>query len=350
MKLAPSIDLVWRLAASEMASGQFEEIEPEHFCIGLLKFAELPAAAVEADDKHAEIAKAIAADVELVCEALQKCRIESTSARRKLRGQLGKGHTPHHEGQIHRSAASRALFECAAKVALQSGSEVLTPLHLLTALLQSPTRAVAEAVLGKSAPLEPQGALPLLDQDGRDLVKEAAEGRLKGNLASEVQGKAVIRVLLRDARKSILLVSDDHDLTQGIAMSLALALAAKEPPAGLKGRRLIDISQLRFKWSQVLPEKEAEELKRLRGLLVEARSHPQIILLVPKIETDEKSPRGGQWTRLLRETVATRAVQFICGVTPTVFNEYLRKNPIWKRCAEAVWLKSTAVGSIPREL
>jgi ATP-dependent Clp protease ATP-binding subunit ClpA len=350
MKLSPSIDLIWRLAAGEMAAGELKEIEPEHFCMALLKFAELPAAAIEADDEQAEIAKAIAADVELVREALEKCGIESTRARRKLRSQLGKGGIPHEDGEVHRSAASRALFESAAHQAQEFGCYAVTPIHLLTALMQSPTPAIAQAVLRKATPLPPPAALPLLDNHGKDLVKEAADGRLKGGAASEAQGKAVLQVLLQKERKSVLLVSHDDSFTERIAISVALAIAVKEPPAGLRGRRLIDIGDLPLKGLQISPQREAEELERLRALLAEAASHPEIILLVPEIEAEDKSVWGGLWTHLLRETLAKGAVQFICRVAPAVFKEHLCKDPMWKRKAEAIWLESAAFGSVPREL
>lgn len=350
MELSPSINLIWRLAAGETAAGEFKEIEPEHFYMALLKFAELPEAAIKADSEHAEVAKLIAADIELVREALQKCGIESTRARRKLRGQLGKGNAPHADGQIHRSAASRALFESAADLAQEFGCDVVTPLHLLTALVQSPTPAIAEAVLGKAKAPPPPAVLPLLDKHGKDLVKEAREGRLKIDSALQAQGKAVLRVLVRKDHKSVLLVSEDKHLTEGIVIWVAVAIAAKEPPAGVKGRRLIEITGPALKAMEVSSEKKAEELEQLRALLAEAASHPEIILLVPGIEAEDKSARGEQWSRLLREILAKSAVQFIWRVTPALFKEHLRKDSVWKRHSEAVWLEPAAFGSIPREL
>ena len=34
------MDLVWRMAVGEAAASEFKEIEPEHFCAAVLKFAE----------------------------------------------------------------------------------------------------------------------------------------------------------------------------------------------------------------------------------------------------------------------------------------------------------------------
>lgn len=353
MKLSPSIDLIWRLAANEMAAGQFKEIEPEHFCMALLKFAELPSAAIEADEEHAEIAKTIAAEAELVREAVQKCGIESTPARRQLRGQLGKGGTPHQDGEIHRSAASRALFEAAAFVA-ESGGDTLTPLHLLTALVQSPTPAIEKAVLGKAPHPTAPPALLLLEEHGKDLVKEASEGRLRANSTAEASGKALIQILLQKERKSILLITDQDDLAEKVAIAIACSIAGKKPAPGLKGRRLIDIAaSSRLNAPKGMAPSLAEaaaELERLRRLLAEAASHQEIILLVPPVEVESKSLARDQWASLLRETLLEGNVQFICRVAPKMFTEHLRKDAVWKRQTEAVWLEKAAVGSIPREL
>jgi ATP-dependent Clp protease ATP-binding subunit ClpA len=145
-------------------------------------------------------------------------------------------------------------------------------------------------------------------------------------------------------------VSDSYALIGGIAAAIALTITAKDPPAGLKGRRLIDIAGPPRKGRQISPPKAMEELERLRALLAEGVSHPEVILLVPRVEVEEKSAQGGQWTRLLRETLAKGAVQLICRVTPAFFEKHLRKNPVWKRHAEAVWLRPATFGSVPREL
>ncbi len=355
MDLRPSLNLVWKLAAREMAAGQFKEIEPEHFCMALLKFAELSAAAVEADDEHAAIAQAIAADVESVRESLQKRGIESTRARRTLRVQLGKGATPHHhDGQVHRSAASRALFESAANLAQVSGCDAVTPLHLLAALVRSPTPAIAQAVFERAAASPQLVALPVLDKHGKDLVKEASEGRLKADPAAEVASKAVLQILLQKERKSILLVSDEDDLAEGVAITIACTMAGKEPPTGLKGRRLIDIAAPNRrnprKGIRLHSEAEAVELERLRQFLAEAASRPEIILLVPPLEVKSESAGRGQMASLLQEILVQGKAQFICRVPPKIFTEHLGKDAVWKRRTEAVWLEKDIAGSIPREL
>lgn len=354
MNLSPSIDLIWRLAAQEMAAGDFSEIQPEHFCMALLKFAEVSFKAPEDPGEQAELAKAMTGDAQLVREALQKCGIESTSARRKLRKQLGKGGSPQHGEKIHRSAASRALFESAAALAAESGSETLTPLHLLTALVQSPTPAIAQAVLGKAPPPPAPTALPLLEKHGQDLVKQAAAGKIGVKPGLEAQSKAVLQALQQKDRRSVLLLSDSNEQMVDLAAALASGIASQDAPEGLRGRRLMDVAaNSRFaapKGMRPSPEQEDAELERMRRLLAEAAAHPEVILLVPAVEAEPKEAHGGRWTSLLQETLAQGKVQFICRVAPSVFTERLRKDAVWKRQTQAVWLEQAVQRSVPREL
>jgi ATP-dependent Clp protease ATP-binding subunit ClpA len=196
-----------------MAAGEFKQIEPEHFCMALLKFAELPAGAIKADDKNVEIAEAVAADVELVREALEKCGIESTRARRKLRGQLGKGGTPRQDGQIHRSAASRALFESATQNWRRSSGatwslrSTSSPRWSSLPPQPSPRRCLARPHLRPH-----RRPCRCSINTGRTLVKEASEGKLKPDSSVQASSKAVIQILLRKDRKSVLLVTDNDAL------------------------------------------------------------------------------------------------------------------------------------------
>jgi len=357
VNLSPSIDLIWRLAAHEMAAGEFREIEPEHFCMALLKFAEVAAKEADGEGAQVEAVKFVAGEAQLVREALSRCGIDSTSARRELRRLLGKGDTPHRGGKVHRSDSSRALFASAAALATESGSDTVTPLHFLTALVQSPTPAIAQAVLGKApGPAGTPGPTPLpaLEENGQDLVRQAAKKRFTVKPGLEAATRALIEALKQPHRKSILLASESDDLVVEIAGSLANALAAKDAPQVLRGKRFIDISASSRAASPLgmrpPAEVEAAELERMRRVFVEAAAHPEVLLLVPAVDTGPNDARGGPWTRLLRQTLAEGKAQWLCRVRPSVLAEQLRKDPLWKARAQAVWLHEVAQGSAPREL
>jgi len=243
------------------------------------------------------------------------------------------------------------LFESAAKLAQESGSGMVTPLHLLTALVQSPTPVIAEVVFGKSLPPPPPALLPLLEKHGQDMVKQLGQAKIRVKPGLEAQSKVVLQALQQKGRKSILLVSDSDELVFDLAAALAGAMAAKNVPEGLKGRRLIDVgerSRLYTVKGDRLAYEDESELELMRQLLAEAAAHPEVILLVPAVEVRESS--GSQWNRLLQETLVKGSVQLICRVTPQMFTEHLRKDPVWKRQTEAIWLEQVMQGSVPIEL
>jgi len=349
------MDLIWRLAANEMAAGRFREIEPDHVCLALLKFADVSVKPPDGAAGQAELANAVAGEAQLVREALDRCSIESTGVRRKLRGHLGKGDSPYKGGKVQPSAASRALLEAAARLAAESGGDLITPLHVLTALVQSPTPAMAQVLLGQippppvPAPLPP---LPYLDQHGRDLGRQAAEGQLALGPGLDAQAKAVLQAVQQKDRRSILLVSESRRHVEQLAAALAKAMVSNDAPAGLKGRRLIDVSMVwRARQRLRLPaEAEAADLTRMRQLLAEAAAHPEVILLVPSVEAAPGEGSGGSWPRLLEETLSKGAAQVISQVRPSVFTEHLRQRPVWRRQARAVWVDQEIQGSVPREL
>jgi ATP-dependent Clp protease ATP-binding subunit ClpC len=220
--------------------------------------------------------------------------------------------------------------------------------------VQSPTPTIAQAVLGQTLPSPPPAALPLLDKHGQDLVKQAAEGKVHVNPGLQAQSKTVLQALQQKDRRSVLLVSDSDEQVVVLVVALARVFGGKDAPEGLKGRRLIEVSANSpldaVKGIRLSPEEEAAELERMRQLLAEAVSHPEVILVVPAVGAEPKQARGGQWTSLLRETLAKGTGQFICRVSPSVFTEHLRKDPIWRRQTQAVWLEKLAEGSVPREL
>lgn len=354
MKFSPSIEILWRLAANEMATGQFPEIAPEHFCLALLKFAEVSVKAPATLGEEAELAKVVSDEAQQVREALQKRGIDSTGARRKLRAQLGKGETPFAGGEVHRSAASRALFEGAAALARRSGATALTPLHLLAVLMQSPTPPIASVVLDPSAAAGPNASSALLERHGRDLLKLAAAGGQRVKPGVEAPAKAVLDALAQKDRRSVLLLSDQEELAGAVVNALAAAMAGGKGPDGLAGRRLIDIAGGSDAGAAgetaCAGGGERDELERVRSLLAEAAAHPEVVLVLPAVTAEPEAVQGGAWTRLVRQTLSKGAVQFIARVTPSLHTDGLRKDPVWRRRPRAIWLEETPSDGVPSEL
>ena len=177
MQVSASIELVWQLAAREALVGQFGMIEPEHFCMALLKFAELPIEEGRGVSPESQAAKQLACEVAVIRERLASRALDSMRVRRRLRALLGKRGVPGTGRRMPRSQASRDLFAAAVNLAADAGSDVLQTPHLFAALLASPTEAM-DQVLGDLAGsgTPSRFGTPLLDKHGRDLVWPEANG------------------------------------------------------------------------------------------------------------------------------------------------------------------------------
>jgi hypothetical protein len=85
MKASIAINLIWEIAAQEAIAGQFGEISPEHFFMGLLKLSELnPDRVGQIVDDESDV-QIINSEIEQIKRYLHDVKINSTTARRNLR-------------------------------------------------------------------------------------------------------------------------------------------------------------------------------------------------------------------------------------------------------------------------
>ncbi|MFQ5786850.1 MAG: Clp protease N-terminal domain-containing protein, partial [Thermodesulfobacteriota bacterium] len=179
MRISASIEVAWNIAAQEAIATEFKEIEPEHFFEALLKMTEIPIFQYKQMASHETIVNQLNNELQDICKELQALNIDSKTIRRSLKAQLGKGNHPFQGGTMHRSPASREIFDRMASIAADEGTEVIMLEHMLKALIESPTSAMVE-VLGKM--LKEKGEkkvkTPLLNEYGRDLIQQVANGEL----------------------------------------------------------------------------------------------------------------------------------------------------------------------------
>src|SRR6266849_6299829 len=123
MKLSISIEAVWNLAAQEAISVRLPEIEPEHLLEALLKLSEMPLDALFGLVPDPAAARCLAIEAVEIQKEVARLSIDSTRTRRDLRVALGSGTSLHTGDVIHRSPASREIFDAAAKLATDTGSD-----------------------------------------------------------------------------------------------------------------------------------------------------------------------------------------------------------------------------------
>lgn len=345
MKMSVCIELIWKLAAQEAVAGEFKEIEPDHFFAGLLKFSEIPVESM-GSAQDAPPAKLLAAEIAALRDVMGDLAGVSTQVRRELRAKLGSGGVAFDGGQIHRSPASRQLFDSSARLADDAGSDTVTSAHLFAALLASPTPAMTE-LLGPS-PVQkgrPSATTPVLNEFGRDLTRLAAEGELRVTTGRQAECKALLSVLSSKGRKSIILISETAADVCAVLYAAAAAISSKQAPIGLTSRRIIDIGALVGSG-----QAKADERDRLRAALDEASVSKEVILFGPEIVFAKTNGRLSEWGSILRRRLSEPGVQCVCQVRRTVYEALVKQDPTWRNLAEVIFIHEAKQSEVPLEL
>lgn len=349
MKLSASIQLIWQLAGQETKTGEFEEIQPEHFCMALLKFAELPEAQIIKLGLGASAAGALVSEITSLRQVIADAGLDATRVRRGLRARLGKGGCPQHAGKIHRAQATREVFEAAARSAADAGTETLTASHLLTEVLRSPTPALAqvlEAVGARpGAPVGKPSRPSLLDKFGADLTALTAQGKLTAPAGCEVECKALVQSLSQKERKSVLLVGEAHDAGRDVVVAAACSWAVSKPAPPLNKQRIIEV-----RYPQAAGTRADEWLDAWEKLFAEAASAKEVVLLLPPLDEYEASSQVGEWQDLLKRIFEKRTVQCICRGSARAWDRWRRKDKRIERLVQVIWLQEETLKSVPREL
>ncbi len=145
MQISPGTQLVWSLSGSEAVNLGMPKIEPDHLYCALLKFVEL------SDDTITRLLNN-SSDAPSVCRERDDLALKfndlpgsTTDLRHALRKETEHGTHKLEGNLIHRSDASRKVFEQAIQIANDEDVPV-APTHLLQVLMESPTPAMKKVL------------------------------------------------------------------------------------------------------------------------------------------------------------------------------------------------------------
>lgn len=336
MKLSPGLQLVWNLAARETLAAAMAEIEPEHFLCAILKYVELTNADLESVAAQPVAATLLVAERDQLRVVAVGRSIDSTRVRRRLRQELGRGASPPTGEVIHRSDASRRLFENAAKLALRDLGVIETP-HLLRVLMDAPTPAMVK-VLGKGKVGEARVDKSrvrsvLLERHTRDL------GELEVPPPPEVagpQGVVLSEALQADRSDWVLLICEPQVNPHSLA-ALAQSAGEETPrilvfnPAGMK----------------VDPDHGSEFATSLTDLLAELSYTDRSWMLI--------DTSGDDKDLLKLVLIALRTLPpdikalLILAVTVDAFRGEVERDPSLDRLFRPIWLHRLTAGPVPAE-
>jgi ATP-dependent Clp protease ATP-binding subunit ClpC len=336
------LDYVWRTAVNEAARTQHEFIEPEHLFVGVCKLGNLLSLNDWADvGISADAAAALKAEAEAIATVFQQTSHDRIALYREVRKRLGIGsYTDKSRKKISRSPASRLIFERAAKLA--TGASVVTSLHLLLALLETPATRIAAALAE-----QPPGAEPLkkvildfistspsprqptsasfLSQLGKDLTQLARDGKVHPCIGRRDELLQIIRALSRETKNNPLLLGDAGVGKTAIVEGLAWRIAQNKD-AALAGKRIVQVNVADLVAGA---SSRGDFEARMQGLLREVAASPDVILFIDEIHTLVGAGAGSgalDAANIMKPALARGELRCIGATTLAEFRKYIEKD------------------------
>jgi ATP-dependent Clp protease ATP-binding subunit ClpC len=307
-KLSTGAMLTWQIAASEASVLKHQFIEKEHLLLGILSLKKVLMLRQDID-LDPQSRQVVQAENDIIEDLLCAFKLDATLLRRQVRNELGQGNFDRIEKIVHRSEACKRLFERADEFAISVRE--ISCLCLMAAILDEPgniinrvlsimgvkqedlfrkildNTAKGQGIAGKE-PIEDQtgtqkvaqNGTPYLDRFGRNLTKEAAEGKLGPFIGRRKELLQVIQTLVRRSKNNPILVGEAGVGKTAIVEALAVRVAQGKDSQVLGGKRIIELSI----GTLVAGTKYRGEFEeRLTCIIEEVRTHPEVIVFIDEI-------------------------------------------------------------------
>ena len=177
----------------------------------------------------------------------------------------------------------------------------------------------------------PGGSTKLLDQFSRDLTALAADGALDPVIGRDREVARVVEILSRRRKNNPALIGEPGVGKTAVAEALAIAIAARETPRELWGKRLIalDLS------SMVAGTKYRGEFEeRVKNILGEVRRAGDVILFLDELHTivGAGSAEGAiDAANILKPALGRGDLQVVGATTTEEYRKYIEKDAALER-------------------
>lgn len=347
-KLSGAANLAWQIAVNETGLAGFQHVEKEQVLIGVFSLEKaLVPGVLKAPDPSVLVS--LTAEIAEINEHLKPFNLEPSSLRHGIRAHAGKGNYRHAEKIVHRSDSCREVFSRAEDIAKARGSDEVTCLNLLSAVLVNPGPPIEAAL--KEFGVTPKDMLngappsnepaekpvrktrntPFLDKFGTDLLKLAEENRMDPLIGRRDELLQVIRTLTRKQKSNPLLIGDPGVGKTAIVRGLAQRIAKGNVAHSLRDKRIIEISM----GSLVADSKMRGEFEeRLIKILKEAQENPEIIVFIDEIHTVVGAGRVGgglDASNILKPALSKGELRCIGATTISEFRKYFEKDAALER-------------------
>ncbi|MFC1569379.1 hypothetical protein ACFL4L_04030 [bacterium] len=336
-----SIEIVWNMAAQEAIVSDFEEIQPEHFLVALLKMAETDNSDIAQAIENDLVAKQLSSEIQTLNTDIDKRQINSTKIRRQIREKLGKGNSPYKGGQLHRAQTSRDIFDTMARQSLDSGQPVLMLSDLFMAILNNPSPVIVK-VLGKTVVSEKKQLIdmPLLREYGIDLTSLAQSEEIKTDKSCDIEARSLIDILKEKEYQSIFFVCDDLERAASIIKSAVCKMTSIQE---MMTKHVVDLSD---NFSKIIKNKEVSDI--FRTLLHESAEVKKLIMIIPHVGNDQPELRDAYLDIL--NHLDQYETQIICLISTTDYEPLISKHALLKKKLKSIFIRKEQITQIPSQI
>jgi ATP-dependent Clp protease ATP-binding subunit ClpA len=164
---------------------------------------------------------------------------------------------------------------------------------------------------------------PHLDKYGRDLTREAREGRLGPFAGRRNELLQVIQSLSQRYSNCPLLVGESGVGKTALVEALAVRIAEGKDAALFKKQRIIGLNIAAV---LVGAQNQIEFEKRMTDLLNEVQSHPEVLLFIDEVHNFIGADRTDQLNTIasmFNQIISSGKLQFIGTTTPEYYEKYI---------------------------
>jgi len=377
---SPDLALAWRIAAIETAHARHPFIEKEHMLIGICSLEKVLVPGGPGEGIDSMVRDTLEEESEIVRDILGEFELDPTRLRRAVREALGKGTHRHTEQVIHRSEDCKAYFRRAEELAESTGEGEVRCLHLLAAIMEQPGELIPEVLAnlgvevetlkeklfreveakpaekppGEDQELRPQRkpgeperkkrrAAPYLDRYGRDITREAREGRLEPVVGRKKEILALVRALSRRTKNNPVLIGDPGVGKTAIVEGLAQRIVRGDVVEAIRDKRIVELNMGALV-AGAMYRGQFEE--RLQGCLEEARNNPDIILFIDEIHTVVGAGRAEgsmDAAHILKPALGRGEIRCIGATTIDEYRRYIEKDSALERRFQPILVNEPTV-------
>ncbi len=180
---------------------------------------------------------------------------------------------------------------------------------------------------------------PLLNKFGRDLTREAREGKLKSVIGRREEIGRIAQVLARADKNTPLLIGEAGVGKTAIVEGLAQRIVDNKVPSHLRGKRIIELPVANL----VAGTKYRGELEERLAQVIREASQPEVILFIDEIHTLVGAGRaeGGALDvgNIFKPALARGEIRCIGATTPNEFRRSLEKDAALERRFQRIMVK-----------